>query len=156
MDEITMARAAYDAADAALGDALTALREAVGRHAASLLGPGWIVVGSSSSASATRGRWPGCGRGYPVMLRWVHGVDSWAWAAWAAHEGRDSDRCGAPNPETDAVHASTPAGALLALADLADGMAARGRLPRRVADLRHLAQYCRDLAAECPEVNDGA
>lgn len=156
MCDLTTAQAAYDAAHGAYAAAYRDLCDATGRHVAARLGHGWRVGGGIEGASATRHRQPGRGLGYPVEVRWTYGDGDRAWSAWAAHEGRDSDRCGAPDPVTEAAYGATPAGALLALAGLADGMAARGRLPRRVADLRHLAQYCRELAAECPEVADGA
>ena len=154
MADLTAAQAAYDAANAAMRETHARLCEATAAHAARRLGPGWRTIGLIEGAHATRDRHPGRGKTHPVSLQWVYGL-SHPWAAWAEHEGRDSDRCGTPDPTTESASADTPAGALLALADIADGMARRGRLPQRVADLRHLAQYCRDLAAECPEVADG-
>lgn len=145
MDELATAISGYDVARASFDAACDRLCLATGAYVVARVGSDWHIVASTAGASATRRRRPGRGATYALTLHWSRGGGG-AWAAWAEYVGH-SPRL---TPETPVARAATPAGALLALADLTDGMAARGRLPRRVADLRHLAQYCRDLAAECP------
>lgn len=152
-DTISAAQAAYDAANAALADAHGRMCTATGDYAVRRLGPGWRAVGVVEGAHATRQRRPGCGLGRPVMLTLVLGDGDRAWCAYAEHEGRDSDRSGTPDPTTEGAYAATPRDALLALAEVADGMASRGRLPRRIADLAGQAgEYIRVMMGE---VDDG-
>jgi hypothetical protein len=146
---LSAAQAAYDSANAELRAAHERLTAATGYHCARHVGPGWRIAGMIDGAHASRSRTAGGSfRKRDVSLLWRFG-ESPGWIAWAEHEGRDSDRSGAPDPSTESAAGDTPAAALAALALIADGMASRGRLPRRVADLRHLAQFCRDLADEC-------